>query len=77
MPDYNEQGERLSLADASTKARALSARFLELQAEGRDLLDTMEAEKLATEQARVCFVPGYEKILLLRPVSSRRDYLGR
>lgn len=52
LPDYNEQGEPLSLAEARTKARALSARFLELQAEGRDLLETLEAEKRAAEQAR-------------------------
>ncbi|AKS42927.1 tyrosine-type recombinase/integrase [Wenzhouxiangella marina] len=52
LPDYNGQGHPLSLTEARTKARALSARFLELRAEGRDLLETLEAEKLAAERAR-------------------------
>ena len=52
LPDYNDEGESLSLAEARTKARALSARFLELRTEGRDLLATLEAEQLAAEQAR-------------------------
>ncbi|NDY95457.1 site-specific integrase [Wenzhouxiangella limi] len=52
LPDYNDEGEPVSLAEARTKARALSARFLELQAEGRDLLETLQTEKLAAEKAR-------------------------
>ena len=52
LPDYNAEGEPLGLAEARTKARALSARYLELKAEGRDLLQTLEAEQLAAEQAR-------------------------
>ncbi len=52
LPDYNTEGAPLSLAEARTKARALSARYLELKAEGRDLLETLEAEKRAAERAR-------------------------
>ncbi len=53
LPDYNAEGEPLSLAEARTKARALSARYLELKEQGRDLLETLEAERAAAaEQAR-------------------------
>lgn len=52
LPAFNEAGEPLSLAEARTKARALSARYLALRSEGRDLAETLASEKLAAEQAR-------------------------
>lgn len=52
LPVFNEQGEPLSLAEARAVARALSARFLALKADGRDLIETMEAERLAAERQR-------------------------
>ena len=52
LPAFNEQGERLSLDDVRTMARALSARYKALRKDGRDLLQTLEAEQRAAEQAR-------------------------
>lgn len=52
LPTFNNAGELLTLTEAKQKARALSARYLELKAEGRDLLETLEAEKRAAERAR-------------------------
>lgn len=52
LPASNEQGEPLSLAEARVLARALSARFLALKADGRDLVETMEAERLAAKRKR-------------------------
>lgn len=52
LPDYNTEGAPLSLAEARIKARALSARYLELKGQGRDLLETLQAEKRAAERER-------------------------
>ena len=52
LPAFNDAGALLTLAEAKQKARALSARYLELKAEGRDLLQTLKAEQRAAEQAR-------------------------
>ena len=52
LPAFNEQGERLSLDDVRTMARTLSARYKALRKEGRDLLQTIEAEQRAAERAR-------------------------
>ena len=52
LPAFNDAGELLTLAEAKQKARALSARYLELKEQGRDLLETLEAERAAAEQAR-------------------------
>ena len=52
IPAFNEQGERLSLDEARTMARALSAREKGLRKEGKDLRETLEAEQRAAERAR-------------------------
>lgn len=52
LPAFNDAGELLTLAEAKQKARELSARYIALRKEGRDLLETLEAERAAAEQAR-------------------------
>lgn len=52
LPAFNDAGELLTLTEAKQKARALSARYLELKAQGRDLLETLQAEQRAAERAR-------------------------
>ena len=51
LPAFNDDGEPLSLAEARIKARALSSKQLALKAEGRDLAETLEAERLAAVEA--------------------------
>ena len=50
IPAFNEQGERLSLDEARTMARVLSAREKDLRKEGNDLRETLEAEQRKTEE---------------------------
>lgn len=45
LPMYDSEGNPLSLAEARKIARALSARYLDLQTEGRDLAEVLESER--------------------------------
>lgn len=52
LPALNEDGDPLTLAEARERARALSARYKSLRAEGLDLAETLETERLEAIKSR-------------------------